>query len=161
MTFFINLNLNLIVTNRGFKIEEFGDKELAFDKKYVIDNISFKIKPNFKKMSTFTGTKIIIQKENIKSVVSQLIGNVNAGVLNEESDVVVLSMKGLNQTKSRDIINCLIKVYNEDGIKDRQLASKNNLVLKNSVSLLLQDMRNYVKIYKACVINKLAFKNII
>ena len=44
---FINLNLNLIVTNRGFKIEEFGDKELAFDKKYVINNISRRINYNY------------------------------------------------------------------------------------------------------------------
>ena len=145
---FINLNLNLIVTNRGFKIEEFGDKELAFDKKYVIDNISFKIKPNFKKMSAFSGTKIIIQKENIKSVVSQLIGNVNAGVLNEESDVVVLSMKGLNQTKSRDIINCLIKVYNEDGIKDRQLASKNTIEFVNDRFQFLVNELDSIENYK-------------
>ena len=145
---FINLNLNLIVTNRGFKIEEFGDKELAFDKKYVIDNISFKIKPKFKKMSAFTGTKIIIQKENIKSTVSQLIGNVNAGVLNEESDVVVLSMKGLNQTKSRDIINCLIKVYNEDGINDRQLASKNTIEFVNDRFQFLVNELDSIENYK-------------
>ena len=145
---FINLNLNILVTNKGFKIEEFGDKELAFDKKYVIDNISFKIKPNFKKMSAFSGTKIIIQKENIKSVVSQLLGNVNAGVLNEESDVVVLSMKGLNQTKSRDIINCLIKVYNEDGIKDRQLASKNTIEFVNDRFQFLVNELDSIENYK-------------
>ncbi len=145
---FINLNLNLIVTNRGFKIEEFGDKELAFDKKYVINNISFKIKPKFKKMSAFSGTKIIIQKENIKSVVSQLIGNVNAGILNEESDVVVLSMKGLNQNKSRDIINCLIKVYDEDGIKDRQLASKNTIEFVNDRFQFLVNELDSIENYK-------------
>ena len=99
-------------------------------------------------MSAFSGTKIIIQKENIKSVVSQLIGNVNAGVLNEESDVVVLSMKGLNQNKSRDIINCLIKVYDEDGIKDRQLASKNTIEFVNDRFLFLVNELDSIENYK-------------
>lgn len=145
---FVDLKLNVIITKKGFKIEELGDKELYFDKKYVFNSTSFKLKPNTNSISKFSDTKIIIQKENIKSTVSQLIENVNAGVLNEESDVVLLSMKGLNQTKSKDIINCLIKVYDEDGIKDRQLVSKNTIEFVNDRFQYLVSELDSIENYK-------------
>ena len=81
-------------------------------------------------------------------MVNQLIGSINASVLSDESDVVVLSNKGLNQEKSKDIVNCLIKVYNEDGIKDRQLAFKNTIEFVNDRFQYLVSELDSIENYK-------------
>ena len=126
-----SLSLNLTITKKGFKIEELGNIEMAFNKRYVINNIPFKITSTTKQLNLIYDKKYLIQKSTLSGVISQLNGNINASVLSDDSDVVVLSNKGLNQEKSKDIINCLIKVFNEDGIKDRQLAFKNTIQFVN------------------------------
>ena len=93
----ISLSLNLTITKKGFKIEELGNKEMIFDKKYVINNIPFKIKSNTRQLAIFYNKKYIIQKSTLSGVISYLSGSVSASVLTDESDVVVLSMTGLNQ----------------------------------------------------------------
>jgi capsular exopolysaccharide synthesis family protein len=143
-----SLSLNLTITKKGFKIEELGNKELVFNKRYVINNIPFKITSTTKQLKEFYDKKYIIQKSTLSNVVSQLIGSINANVLSEDSDVVVLSNKGLNQEKSKDIINCLIKVFNEDGIKDRQLAFKNTIEFVNDRFQYLVSELDSIENYK-------------
>ncbi len=143
-----SLSLNLTITKKGFKIEELGNKELVFNKRYVINNIPFKITSTTKQLKEFYDKKYIIQKSTLSDVVSQLIGSINANVLSEDSDVVVLSNKGLNQEKSKDIINCLIKVFNEDGIKDRQLAFKNTIEFVNDRFQYLVSELDSIENYK-------------
>jgi len=147
-----SLSLNLTITEKGFKIEELGNKEMVFNKRYLINNIPFKITSTTKQLKQFYNKKYLIQKSTLSGVVNQLIGSINASVLSDDSDVVVLSNKGLNQEKSKDIINCLIKVYNEDGIKDRQLAFKNTIEFVNDrfqyLVSELDSIENYKVSYK-------------
>ncbi|NBU81807.1 MAG: polysaccharide biosynthesis tyrosine autokinase, partial [Flavobacteriaceae bacterium] len=143
-----SVSLNLTITKKGFKIEELGNKEMIFDKRYVINNIPFKIKSNIRELADFYNKKYIIQKSTLSGVVSYLTGSVSASVLSDESDVVVLSMRGLNQEKSKDIVNCLIKVYNEDGIKDRQLAYKNTIEFVNDRFQYLVNELDSIENYK-------------
>jgi Mrp family chromosome partitioning ATPase len=144
-----SLSLNLTITKKGFKIEELGNKEMIFDKKYVINNTSFKIKSKSRQLSAIFNKKYIIQKSSLSSVVSQLNKNINAGVFSEDSDdVVQLSMRGLSQEKSKDIINCLIKVFDEDGIKDRQLAYKNTIEFVNNRFQYLVNELDSIENYK-------------
>lgn len=147
-----SLSLNLTITEKGFKIEELGNKEMVFNKRYLINNIPFKITSTTKQLKQFYNKKYLIQKSTLSGVISQLIGSINASVLSDDSDVVVLSNKGLNQEKSKDIINCLIKVYNEDGIKDRQLAFKNTIEFVNDrfqyLVSELDSIENYKVSYK-------------
>jgi capsular exopolysaccharide synthesis family protein len=143
-----SLSLNLTITKKGFKIEELGNKEMIFDKKYVINNTPFKIKLNTRKLADFYNKKYIIQKSTLSGVINYLSVSVSASVLTDESDVVVLSMRGLNQEKSKDIVNCLIKVYNEDGIKDRQLAYKNTIEFVNDRFQFLVNELDSIENYK-------------
>lgn len=143
-----SVSLNLTMTKKGFKIEELGNKEMIFDKRYVINNIPFKIKSNTKKLADFYNKKYIIQKSTLSGVVNYLTSSVSATVLSDESDVVVLSMRGLNQEKSKDIVNCLIKVYDEDGIKDRQLAYKNTIEFVNDRFQFLVNELDSIENYK-------------
>ena len=144
-----SLSLNLTITKKGFKIEELGNKELIFDKKYVINNTSFKIRSKSRQLSAIFNKKYIIQKSSLSSVVSQLNNNINAGVFSQESDdVVLLTMRGLSQEKSKDIINCLIKVFDEDGIKDRQLAYKNTIEFVNNRFQYLVNELDSIENYK-------------
>ena len=147
-----SLSLNLTITEKGFKIEELGNKEMVFNKRYLINNIPFQITSTTKQLKQFYNKKYLIQKSTLSGVISQLIGSINASVLSDDSDVVVLSNKGLNQEKSKDIINCLIKVYNEDGIKDRQLAFKNTIEFVNDrfqyLVSELDSIENYKVSYK-------------
>lgn len=143
-----SLSINLTITKKGFKIEELGNKEMVFNKRYVINNIPFKITSTTKQLNLFYDKKYLIKKSTLRNVVSQLIGSINANVLSEDSDVVVLSFKGLNQEKSKDIINCLIKVFNEDGIKDRQLAFKNTIQFVNDRFQYLVSELDSIENYK-------------
>jgi capsular exopolysaccharide synthesis family protein len=143
-----SLSLNLTITKKGFKIEELGNKEMIFDKKYVINNTPFKIKSSTRQLAIFYNKKYLIQKLSLSSVVSYLGGSVSASVLSDESDVVVLSMRGLNQEKSKDIVNCIIKVYNEDGIKDRQLAFRNTIEFVNDRFQFLVGELDSIENYK-------------
>ena len=143
-----SLSLNLTITKKGFKIEELGNKEMIFDKKYVINNTPFKIKSNNRELPVFYNNKYIIQKLTLSGVINYLSSSVSASVLSDESDVVVLSMRGLNQEKSKDIVNCLIKVYNEDGIKDRQLAFKNTIEFVNDRFQYLVNELDSIENYK-------------
>ncbi len=132
-----SLSLNLTTTKKGFKIEELGNREMIFDKKYVIKNMSFKIKSNYSQLSDNLSDnynkKYIIQKSSLSSVVSELNKSINCVVPSEDSDeIVLLSIRGLCQEKSKDIINCLIKLFDEDGIHDRQLANKNTIEFVNN-----------------------------
>lgn len=143
-----SLSLNLTITKKGFKIEELGNKEMIFDKKYVINTIPFKIKSNTRQLAVYYNKKYLIQKLSLSGVVGYLSGSVSASVLTDESDVVVLSMRGLNQEKSKDIVNCLIKVYNEDGIKDRQLAFRNTIQFVNDRFQYLVNELDSIENYK-------------
>ena len=143
-----SLSFNLTITKKGFKIEELGNNEMFFNKRYEINNIPFKITSTTKQLNIFYDKKYLIQKSTLSGVVNQLIGSINASVLSDESDVVVLSNKGLNQEKSKDIINCLIKVYNEDGIKDRQLAFKNTIEFVNDRFQYLVSELDSIENYK-------------
>ena len=144
----ISLSFNLTITKKGFKIEELGNNEMFFNKRYEINNIPFKITSTTKQLNIFYDKKYLIQKSTLSGVVNQLIGSINASVLSDESDVVVLSNKGLNQEKSKDIINCLIKVFNEDGIKDRQLAFKNTIEFVNDRFQYLVSELDSIENYK-------------
>ena len=143
-----SLSLNLTITKKGFKIEELGNEEMVFNKRYEINNIPFKITSTTKQLNLFYDKNYLIEKSTLSGVVSQLIGNINASVLSDDSDVVVLSNKGLNQEKSKDIINCLIKVFNEDGIKDRQLAFKNTIEFVNDRFQYLVSELDSIENYK-------------
>jgi capsular exopolysaccharide synthesis family protein len=143
-----SLSLNLTVTKKGFKIEELGNNEMIFNKRYVINNIPFKISSTTRQLKQFYDKKYLIEKLTISGVVSYLSGSVSASVLSDESDVVVLSMRGLNQEKSKDIVNCLIKVYDEDGIEDRQLAFKNTIQFVNDRFQYLVNELDSIENYK-------------
>jgi hypothetical protein len=54
-----SLSLNLTITKKGFKIEELGNKEMIFDKNYVINNTPFKIKSNTTELAVFCNKKYI------------------------------------------------------------------------------------------------------
>jgi len=144
-----SLSLNLTITKKGFKIEELGNKEMIFDKKYVINNTSFKIKSKYKQLSDNYNKKYIIQKSSLSSVVSELNKSINCVVPSEDSDeVVLLSIRGLCQDKSKDIINCLIKLFDEDGIIDRQLAYKNTIEFVNNRFQYLVNELDSIENYK-------------
>lgn len=154
-----SLSLNLTITRKGFKIEELGNKEMELNKRYAINNIPFKIIPT-RQLNNFYAKKYVIQKTALSNVVSELVGGFNANMLSEDSDVVVLSFKGLNQEKSKDIINCLIKVYNEDGMKDRQLTFRNTIQFVNDRFQYLVNELDSIENYKIGYKKKIDFNTI-
>ena len=64
------------------------------------------------------------------------LGSINSNLANK------------NQEKSKDIVNCLIKVFNEDGIKDRQLAFKNTIEFVNDRFQYLVSELDSIENYK-------------
>ena len=85
-----SLSLNLTITKKGFKIDELGNNEMAFNKRYEINNIPFKITSTTKQLNLFYDKKYLIQKSTLSGMVSQLIGSINASILSDDSDVFPL-----------------------------------------------------------------------
>ncbi len=58
------------------------------------------------------------------AAIDQLLVNLKVTPVGEDSDILNLSYQGSTPPKSEDILNTLIKKFNQDGIRDKQLVSK-------------------------------------
>jgi tyrosine-protein kinase Etk/Wzc len=123
-------SLAVTYTKNSYKIEELGEKIMEFNKIYTIGGIKFKIikSSNF---DNFSDKKIIIEKSTLRSKISSVTQKLSISK-DKVSDFLNINMKGINYDKCNDIVNCLIKTYDNDGITDRQLSYKNTIDFINN-----------------------------
>jgi len=144
-------SFTLTVTSTGFQIEEFGNKPMSFNQRYASGNLFFMMHANsgFKK---HVGQKYIVQKSSMRNAIGSLYGSISAGNAVEESEILKLNMQGLNSKKLEDVLNTLVRVFNQDGINDRQIASKNTIKFVNDrfsfLASELDSIENYKVNYK-------------
>ncbi|MBR3847394.1 MAG: chromosome partitioning protein ParA, partial [Alistipes sp.] len=74
--------------------------------------------------STFYDQPIIVTKRPEDAVANGYRKAVNSGIVNKQASVVAISMNASSRRRAEDVLNTLIKVYNEDAIKDKQSISK-------------------------------------
>ena len=123
------------ITDEGFEIIDVYEK----DKKYVFkgsSSLNYRHKLpfevfNFDKerfiKSDFEGYEIRFSP--ISSIIKSLKKSIEISQVGKESDIIEISLNSSNSKYSETAVNELINVFNLDGVKDRQLITKEPLIL--------------------------------
>ncbi len=87
-----------------------------------------------------------------EEIITQLKRDIQISQIGDDSEIIKLSHEFLNHQYSKLVLDNLIKVFNEDGIKDRQLVHKRTIDFINSryafLSLELDSIEIAKQIYK-------------
>jgi capsular exopolysaccharide synthesis family protein len=156
----LSTKFTITIAKNGYEVEEISHKILSYNKQYSYGDVSFTIEPK-SIINSNVGGKIVIIKATFRNAISSLFSSITAGNTGDEkeSEIIKVTMRGLNDRKLEDIVNNLIRIFNEDGVKDRQLASKNTIEFVNDrFSYLVNELdsiENYKVAYKKS--NKLTF----
>ena len=74
--------------------------------------------------STYYDKDIAVTKSTLEATANNYRRRVQSGIVNKQASVVSISMNAASPRRAEDVINTLIEVYNEDGIKDKQSISQ-------------------------------------
>lgn len=125
------LSFNIKLEVSGFKIMD--EEEIAFEVPYFTSDSVSTVLP-FKihlaegvKVNEYKNLNYAITLFPFKQSVLNLTKNLSVSTLNKKSDILVLSISGESPVKSETILNTVVSVFNNDGIKDRQQVSKRTL----------------------------------
>lgn len=147
----------LDLSSQGLKIIDYNND----DKTYLFKEFStysashdlpFEIKNIDKDVWNKNYEGFYITFKSVKSVVASLKKDVIIESVGKESDIISLSLKSTNKEYAENIINELIKVFNNDGIQDRQLIHKRTIDFVNDryayLSIELDSIEIVKQLYK-------------
>lgn len=125
---------NINFTDKGLQIIDYQneDKEYIFEDFSTYDkkhNLPFDISNVNKNLNSDLNYDISLK--SIDQTVKMLKQNIEASSIGKNSDIISLNFKSTNSKYSENIINELIKVFNDDGVKDRQLIHKRTIDFVN------------------------------
>jgi capsular exopolysaccharide synthesis family protein len=120
-------SFQIILTKKGYMLKgnnkkyQFGETNFstAVPCKIILKNISF--------LNKVVGSAYQINLKTRKNVIQSISNSIAIDYVVKQSDILSLTLNGYNQEKINDIINTLIEVFNQDGIRDRQLVSKKTI----------------------------------
>lgn len=149
---------NISLTKDGFEIRDINDDQ----KKYSFvgsssSNYKHDLPFNINKFNRSKYLDIGNESYNIHFVsvydkAYSLKESIQISQIGKESDIIQISHSSTNYNYSNNFINELIKVFNEDGIKDRQLIHKRTIDFVNNryafLSLELDSIEVVKKTYK-------------
>ena len=130
--------MSATVTSDGkVKLESFTLNGKELKEKAIITALGDTIETPLGKI-TITGTeyfnakdladvKFTVHKRNIDAVVNEFCGNLTAGLANEETSIVRISIKDISTVRAEDILNAIIGIYNE-----QWMAENNKNAIKTS-----------------------------
>ena len=99
---------------------QFG-KKIVFDNfKLIVNKNNFKLKPTDVNKSS----EVIITINNIKSVVQNYKSRLTIAPVGKNTSVVELNLNDPIKEKAQDLLNEIIKIYNQDAIDDKNFISK-------------------------------------
>ncbi len=110
-----DFTLNGDILNNGAIQAQFGDTVptplglVAIDKS---NNFSF-----------WGSWEIHIKKHNIDMFANHLCANLKAGLANENTSVIGLSIKDISAIRATDILTAILEIYNEEWVKESNLAT--------------------------------------
>jgi capsular exopolysaccharide synthesis family protein len=115
------------LTKNGYRIKG-NNKVYKFGETNFDTSVPCKLILTNKKNINSTNEKeyqIILKTR--KSVIQSLSNSIVIDYVTKQSDILSLTLNGFNKEKISDIVNTLIKVFDQDGIQDRQLVSKKTI----------------------------------
>ena len=116
------------VTSEGFKIGKANSENPKLFPDFttigVTHDLPFEVNPGrYKDFSNLAGKVYLVKFVPTDAVTRNLQSKLDVSKLGKSSDLLELSYKSESETKNENILNKLIKVFNEDGIEDRQKVS--------------------------------------
>ncbi|MAB48159.1 MAG: tyrosine protein kinase [Flavobacteriaceae bacterium] len=126
------LAYKVLVTDKGFQVTNLDtDKVINFNEHttYTTDhklpfNLSLKDQMPF---SDVVDTAYNIVFTSVKGATLSLKSRIIVEAIGDQSDILKLSIKGESKELSENILNTLTTVFDNDGIKDRQLVSERTI----------------------------------
>ncbi len=101
----------------GSIIAVLGDTVATPIGRMVIDSTSY-----FKE---FHQIPIFVKKRNINELANEFCANLTAGLVNEETSIIRLTLKDISTTRATDVLNAITEIYNEKWIEENnQIAIK-------------------------------------
>ena len=153
-----NLTYKLNETEKGFEIIDYQNESESYyfngttSSNYNHD-LPFEILNFNKKLFSeieCDGIEIRFLSENI--LVEQLKRSLTISKIGKESDIIELNFSSANKKYSKNFLNELIDVFNNDGVKDRQLVHKRTIDFVNErysyLSLELDSIEIAKQLYK-------------
>lgn len=155
------LEKDSIINNSGsFEIEisKNGYKLIDNEKKYKFNQtnfdfyIPFKLKlKNKVSLNKMEGRKYSIYLKNKKSVSNSISRKLTIDYVGNQSDILRISLTGYNPNKISDVVNSLITIFNNDGVKDRKFVHQKTVdfvdkrfdYLYNELDSIEQSKANY------------------
>lgn len=132
----------------GFKFngQEVGDNSVIEVKSFA-DTINTPVgrvllTPNVS-YSPNTSQKINVSKLTLSGAVSKYRGKLSVSQENEESSIIFLRINDLSIERADDILSCLITVYNENWVRDKnQIAVSTSLFIQDRLGIIENDLGN-------------------
>ena len=131
--------------DKTYFFKEFSTYKANHDLPFEIHNIDKGIWSE-----NYEGFDILFQP--INDIVASLKKNIIIESVGKESEIISLSLKSTNKEYAQNVINELIKVFNKDGIQDRQLIHKRTIDFVNDrysyLSMELDSIEIVKQLYK-------------
>lgn len=126
------LSYTIDVKESGFEILNVNtDKTFSIpnhDSFEIEHNLPFHLKIESKKvLEQNIGKRFIIKYGPLRNTALGLKNRIAVEAIGEQSDLLKLSIKGESKVRSERILDSLISVFNQDGIKDRQSVSERTI----------------------------------
>lgn len=120
------------VTSNSFEVNNMETDDTTIienhDSFLVEHGLPFEIKiESPEQLALCLGREFYIFIQSPRATVLGLRGSIEVSSINEDSEVLQLTMQGENYLKSEKILNSLIKVFNEDGVQDREMVARSTL----------------------------------
>ena len=114
------ISFEIEITKTGYKLADF-EKEYKFGQTNFDTKIPFKINlSNTTPLDKIIGRVYLISLKNKKIVWQTISRRITIDYVGNQSDILKINLTGYNKEKITDIINTLIVIFNNDGVKDRQ-----------------------------------------
>lgn len=108
------------ITKGGYKLND-GEKEYQFDKTNFDYKIPFKLRLKFNtSLQKMEGRIYSIYLKDRKKISQTISRKLSIDYVGNQSDILKISLTGYNAEKITSIVNTLMVVFNNDGVKDRQ-----------------------------------------
>lgn len=122
----------IIIKDNGFEVFK-GESEKSiifpnFSSYNVSHDLPFELEAgHLENIKQNKGKTFLYRLTPIANTAKRLKENLNVSVVGQNSELLLLSLTGENTSKSERILNELLKVFNHDGIVDRQEVSKRTI----------------------------------
>lgn len=151
-----DLNYSITITNAGYIIEDIDSGKKITTKGFELSEASSQfpivIFPNTQSQKRVTpSTKFQVVISSITKSAKLLSAALEVEPDGKESDIILISLKHKNGQLAQKIIDNLIKVYEEDGVRDNQLISKRTIdfvderfeIIRNELNDIENNKKNF------------------